>query len=193
MLTQRAVIFTADEITIQQYTTTKALRYGVAIGKVAGAMLAAGLEGDLKEPDDHDAVEGVVVEDDLLDKMNAGRMVEGLLSQIDDERTPALIKAMIQDAVVLYKWQGVMATTWSNEWFDDRFAGNLGDLFTLLSAIFDDNFGQAIQLIKKKMPRTPRTSSKSSQSTTLDNGTGEQAEAASRAPVQASPGSFFAP
>ena len=191
MLTQRAVIFTADEITIQQYTTTKALRYGTTIGKLAGAMLAAGLEGDLKEPDENDAVEGVVVEDDLLDKMNAGKMIEGLLTQVDDEATPELIKSMLKDAVVLYKWQGVMATKWSDEWFDDRFAGNLGDLFTLLMAIFEDNFGQAIALIKKKMPQGRRTSSRSSASTILDNGTGEQAEAASRAPVQESPSSFF--
>lgn len=166
MLSQRTVTLGnevpgTDEVTIRQYPTSKSLKYGTSIGKIAGAMLASGLEGGLSE----------AAEDDILAGMNAGKLVEGLLSQIDEQRTPKLILAMVRDAVVVYQVEGKNVTEWRDAWYEDRFAGALGDLVTLLVAIFEDNFGQAIEVVKKKVRARAGTSGASSQSTILSNGT----------------------
>ena len=97
MLTQRTIAVGEDDFTLLQFPTTKALKYGISIGKIAGAMLAGGLDADLAGE----------AEDDLLAGLDAGKMVEGLLSQIDEERTPKLIKAMLRDALAAYTVKGV--------------------------------------------------------------------------------------
>ena len=166
MLSQRTVTLGSevpgtDEVTIRQFPTSLSLKYGMHIGKLAGAMLSHGLDGDLSQGPS----------DDILEDLNAGKMVEGLLTQIDEEKTPKLIKQMIRDAVVAYQVEGVNVTEWRDAWFEDRFAGCLGDLATLLVAIFEDNFGQAIDLVKKKMRARAGTSEPSSPSPIPGNGT----------------------
>lgn len=169
MLSQRSVTLGSDEVTIRQYPTSKSLKYGTHLGKIAGAMLAGGLDGDMSGE----------AEEDILAAMDAGKVVEGLLKQIDEERTPKLILDMVRDAVVAYQVEGKTVTDWRDAWYEDRFAGALGDLVTLLVAIFEDNFGQAIEVVKKKLGGRAGTTGQSSPSPTPSNGTKPTGEPAS--------------
>lgn len=157
MLSQRQVSVGADDFTLQQYPTTKALSYGIAIGKIAGAMLADGLDPDLSE----------AAQDDILAGLDSGGMVRGLLSQIDQEKTPQLIKSMLRDAIVAYTVEGTTRTAWDDAWYEARFGGALDDLVELLMAVFEDNFVDVVALVKKKALGKRITRAKSSGS---DNG-----------------------
>lgn len=174
MLSQRTLTVGGDEFTLQQYPTTKALSYGIAIGKIAGAMLSGGLDGDI------DGDGG----DDLFSILDAGGMVNGLLSQIDQVKTPELIKSLLKDAIATYQFNGETKTHWDDNWYEARFAGALNDLIVLLMAVFEDNFLDAIDVVKKKVRsmETP-TREKSSASKTGGNGVAR--------PKQESTGSFF--
>ncbi len=162
MLSQRQISVGADDFTLTQFPTTKALRYGIALGKIAGAMLADGLDTDLAED----------AQDDVLAGLDAGGMVRGLLSQIDEQKTPELIKSMLRDALVTYTFQGKTRTEWDDQWYENRFAGALDELVELLTAVFEDNFVAVIDVVKKKVGMSRVTSVQSSES---DNGASPKA------------------
>ena len=156
MLTQRQISVGADDFTLTQFPTTKALSYGIAIGKIAGAMLADGLD---KMAED--------VEGDFIGALDTGGMVRGLLSQLHQDKAPELSKNMLRDALVSYTVGGGTRTKWEDSWYENRFAGALDDLVELLSAVFEDNFVAVIDVVKKKAGVARTTPVRSSAS---DNG-----------------------
>ncbi len=163
MREQRTVVAGEDEFTLQQYPTTKALKYGISIGKIVGAMAAGGLDG----------MEDGEPASDIFDAMDAGGMVKGLMSQLDVDVTPELIKSMLQDAIAAYTVDGKIKTEWSDPWYETRFAGRIGDLVTILMAIFEDNFIQAVDVVKKKVGAVRPTTSPKSSASIPENGSGQ--------------------
>lgn len=146
MLSQRTIVVGGDEFILSQYPTTPAIKYGVSISKIIGSMLAGGLAGDGTLQGEGEF--SMTNEDD----MDLSGMVTGLLTQIDEERTPELIKSMLKDAIVCYTWDGKQCTAWNEEWYETRFAGALEDIVELLVYIIEDNFLEAVLTAKKKMP-----------------------------------------
>lgn len=177
MLNQREINISGEKFVLQQFQTTKALKYGVAVGKIVGAVLAGGFAGDLPEDD----------QGDLLDDLDVSKMIEALISNLHEDRTPALIKSMLRDSLSLYTYNGELLTEWNEVWFETRFAGKLGDLMQLLTAIFEDNYGEAIEVAKKKFrARGGGTHEKSSDSSAPENGGSPRED-------PESPTSFFDP
>lgn len=177
MLSNRQIEVGEDTFTLLQYPTSKALSYGISIGKIAGAMLAGGLDTDLDTEED---------QNDPFGGLDAGKMVEGLLSQIDEARTPELIKAMLKDAITAYTVKGQTRTAWDDAWYEDRFAGALEDLVTVLVAIFQDNFVAVVEIVKKKAGKARATRARSSAS-----GNGAAPSPTPDSPPLESTGSFF--
>ena len=163
MLSQRTIVVGGDEFVLNQYPTTVALKFGISISKIVGSMVAGGFAGD-----NNLQGEG---EFSIDDDMDISGMVTGLLSQIDETRTPELIKSMLKSAIVQYKWDGKLHTVWLDDWYEARFAGALEDMVELLVAIIEDNFLQAIQVAKKKFAGIG--SKKSSEQSTPANGSAQ--------------------
>ena len=151
MLEQKTITIGGDDFVLEQLPTTPALKYAIALGKIFGTMLAGGFD-----------IENFDEEKDTFDQLNASKMVTGLLSQLDAEKTPELIKSMIKDSLKEPKW--------SNDWYERRFSGELGDLTKLLTHILQDNFGDVLEIAKKKLQAVPITRPKSSDSGTEQNG-----------------------
>ena len=151
MLEQKTITVGGDDFVLEQLPTTPALKYAIALGKIFGTMLAGGF--DIPDFDE---------DKDTFDQLNAPKMITGLLSQLDAEKTPELIKSMIRDSLKDPKW--------SNDWYERRFSGELGDLTKLLTHILQDNFGDVLEIAKKKLQEVPITRPKSSDSGTEQNG-----------------------
>lgn len=145
MLSQRTITVGGDEFVLQQFPATTALRYGIAVGKMVGSMLAGGLDGE--------GALGGDGEFNVGDDLNLGGIVRGLLGQLDEVRTPELIKNMLKDAIAAYTFEGQQFTAMTDDWYEARFAGALEDIVELLAAIVEDNFLKAILAAKKKMPQ----------------------------------------
>lgn len=151
MLENKTITIGGDDFVLEQLPTTPALKYAIALGKIFGTMLAGGFD-----------IENFDEEKDTFDQLNASKMVTGLLSQLDAEKTPELIKSMIRDSLLSPKW--------SNDWYERRFSGELADLTQLLTHILQDNFGDVLEIAKKKLQAVPITRPKSSDSGTEQNG-----------------------
>ena len=176
-LDQRNIEIGGEQFVIGKLPTSDALRFGVIIGRIFGSVISGGLEDDLNDDQEDQEDETVVV--DLFAKMNVSRMIDGLMGHMDERKVPALIKEMVSKTIYLPKY--------SEPWYESRFAGNLDDLMELLTAIFEDNFGGAIETAKKKFQGLGQTTSeKSLELQAGENGT-------SPTEPEASPESFFDP
>ncbi len=165
MLEQTTIQVGDDEFVLEQFPSTPGLKYGIKVGRIFGTMLAGGFDNDIQEGGD------------LLDQLDISKMITGLLSQLHDDETPRLIKAMIRDSI--------KKPHWSDEWYEDRFAGRFGDMAQVLMVILMDNFGDVLEIAKKKFQAArPPTPPKSSAPSTGENGGSPQDQAEST-------GSFF--
>ncbi len=151
MLENKTITIGGDDFVLEQLPATPGLKYAIQIGKIFGTMIAGGF--DIKDFDE---------KKDILKQLNYPKMITGLLSQLDDESTPKLIKSMIRDSLLSPKW--------SNDWYERRFSGELADLTQLLTHILQDNFGDVLEIAKKKFREVPITRQKSSEESTAVNG-----------------------
>lgn len=182
MLDQRDIEIGGEKFVIGKLPTSDALKYGIILGRIIGSVLAGGLEGmNLDDLDDSEPEEGEEgeLDFDLADHMDPSKMIEALLTHMDERKVPALIQELVEKSVALPKY--------STEWYDTRFAGKLPDLLELLTAIFEDNFGGVIEAGKKKFQEFGRTTpEKFSDISTEGNGSNPT-------PEEESPPSFFDP
>ena len=177
MLDQTTIKLGDDEFVLMQFPTSVALKYAVQVGRIFGTMIAGGFDGvDLDDSQD------------IMDQLDISKMLTGLLSQMHDERTPALIKNMLKDSIVKYvNEEGLTTTAWDNAWYESRFAGKLGDMAQLLMVVLTENFADVLTIAKKKFKSArPPTQSKS-----LGDGTGANGSHPGEEPE--STGSFFGP
>ena len=151
MLEQKTITVGGDDFVLEQLPATPGLKYAIQIGKIFGTMIAGGF--DIKDFDE---------KKDILKQLNYPKMITGLLSQLDDESTPKLIKSMIRDSMKSPKF--------SDTWYETRFAGKFDDMMELVTEIIMINFGEALEVAKKKFREVPITRQKSSEESTAVNG-----------------------
>lgn len=170
MLDQRDIEIGGERFRIGKLPTSEALKFGIIFGRIAGSILAGGLERDFKnldsdpEEEEEGAKDDENVKFDLMDQLDISRMIEGLMEHMDERKVPALIQDLVEKSVALPKYSLV--------WFDTRFAGKLDELLELLTEIFTDNFGGVIETAKKKFQESGQTTSgKSSDTSEEGNGT----------------------
>lgn len=175
MLSQKTIEIGGDTFILQQFPTTQALEFGVAVGKIVGSMMAGGLDGDGN-------LEGEG-EFDFQTDMDVSGMIRGIMSALNDE-TPLLIKRMTMAAIASWSHDGESMPGMTETWYESRFAGALEDLVEILTVIVEDNFVAAILAAKKKAGAN--ISAPSSAPSARANGSGQ-------AMLEESPDSFFAP
>lgn len=177
MLDQHDVEIGGERFVVGKMSTSDALRFGVILGRIFGSVMAGGLDRGVDLGDDPEEPEEDDVTIDLAEQMNIGKMIEGLMVHMDERKVPALIQELVQKSVALPKF--------SPEWYDTRFAGKLDQLLDLLTVIFEDNFGGAIETARKKFEGFGLTTSpKFSDHSTGGNGLDPT-------PEKESPASFF--
>ncbi len=179
-LAQRDIEIGGETFVIGKLPTSDALRFGVILGRIFGSVIAGGLSKGIDPgmaPEEGAEEEEEFI--DILEQMDIGKMVEGLMVHMDERKIPRLIQEMVEKSVHLPKYSEV--------WYETRFAGELGDLIELLTAIFEDNFGGAIETAKKKFPEFGRTISE------RFSDSSEGANGSSPNPEEESQPSFFDP
>lgn len=128
MLEQKSVSLGSGEIVIQQLGTTLALKHSVILGNLFGGA-AQGVESYSTKIENWN--------------INFGRIISGMIDQLDPEKSPAWIKELVQ--------QSVIQPTFTDDWFDITFSGNLEELMELLKAILEFNYGGLIEYARKKI------------------------------------------
>lgn len=140
MLDQNDVQIGSDTLRIESLPATKALTLLAELTAIASGV-GAGIS-DL--PSSLNEIEKA---------FNLGKMLEGLLSKIDPEKTPVLIKRIIRDSLPVWNDQVPSAF---DDWYDNRFSRKLDDLGILLFAIFEWNFGDPVDWVKKILAKLPK-------------------------------------
>ncbi len=136
-LEQREIVLAFDSVMIQQLGTTKAIKYSVMLSKLVGG-LASGIK--------------TLGATDVMDwDIDIGRMVAGVVEQLDQEATPALLKALVRDSLIKPQW--------NDTWFEATFSGNLDQLLELVKGILEFNYGGLVEHLRKKIPGTLASSS----------------------------------
>ena len=152
MLDQKDVQIGDDVFLIESLPATKSLALLAELSIIAGGM-GMGIT-DLPSNTD-----------EIAKAFNLGAMVQGLMSKIDPVKTPALIKRIIQDSLPKYRDGG--GPNAFDDWYEDRFSRGVHDQAMLLYAIFEWNYGDPIEWVKKTLANLPQKESAS------ENGQGE--------------------
>ncbi len=129
MLEQKTVLIGDVEITIQQLGTSKALKHSIILGQLFGGV-SQGI-----------ASQGKTTFQDW--DIDFGRMIDGILSKLDSEKSPAWIKELIKESVI--------QPAYTQDWFDITFSGSLENLLELVKAILEQNYGGLFEYARKKI------------------------------------------
>ncbi len=135
-LEQKTVSLSFGDVMIQQLGTSKAIKYSVAMSKVVGGM-AHGVK--------------TMGETNVLNwDVDVGKVVTGLVEQLDQDATPALLKSLVRDSLIQPQW--------NDTWFEATFSGSLDQLVELIKAILEFNYGGLVEHLRKKIPGTSASS-----------------------------------
>lgn len=129
MLEQKTINIDGNEITIQQLGTTLALRHSVILGQLFSGM-SKGIESKGKKS----------IQDWNID---FGEIIQGLMSEMDPDKSPLWIKELVQ--------QSVVTPQFNDTWFDATFSGNLENLLLLIIEILNHNYGGLFEYARKKI------------------------------------------
>jgi hypothetical protein len=132
MLSQKTVLIDGKELIIQQLGTTNALNHAIILGQLIGGV-SQGV----------DSRGSTDVGDWFID---FGKMAEGVLSKLDSEESPRWIKRLIQ--------QSLIKPTYSDDWYESFFSGNIDGLAELIKQILEHNYGGLFEFAKKKIEDT---------------------------------------
>ncbi len=143
MIAQKTVTIGEEAFRIESLPSTQALSL---LAELAG--IASGLGMGIKDlPSSMDEVNEA-----LAKTIDLGAMVQGLFAKIDPVKTPALIKRIIRDSLPIWNDKPGF-----DDWYDDRFSRGVHDLMALLYAIFDWNYGDPLEWVKKTVAKLPKT------------------------------------
>lgn len=147
MLQDKELIYEkAGTLRIKQLPTSKALRYSVALGKIA-----VPIADSLGFTDSGNGKAQI--------SLDAVGIVHSLMGALDEEKTPALIRDLVRDSVIVPDWG-------DGTWYESRFGANFQELFKLVEEIIRFNYGGALELLGKTMVPGADTSPESSEAET---------------------------
>lgn len=132
-----------DTFKIQSFPATRALQVAAKLVKMVGGAGIGINDFTLKV-------------EELSEAYHVGKMIQGILQNIDATDDPKFIKNIVQEVLVSPNFkdvkEGENADEKFNLWYEDRFAGKqLQDLPVLLYGIFSHNYGDPVAYIKKIM------------------------------------------
>ncbi len=139
MLEQTTVVVGEDELVIESLPATVALQLLTKTIKIVGGA-SKGVQdfpSSLKEFQD-------LAKNGLGDYIHLGNMVEGLLDRIDTKEVPDLIKATIRASLPLWRDKPGKGEGSFEDWFENRFSREFGDLFQLLFEIYKYNYREPV-------------------------------------------------
>lgn len=139
---KEVVLERAGTLRIKQLPTSTALRFSVALGKLA-VPIAEGF--------------------DFSDQDNSKRQISfeavdiarRVMNVMDEQRTPDMVRDLVKASVVQPPWD-------DGGWYETRFAANFKELFELLKEIIQFNYGGVLELLGKTMSGTEEDTSPSS-------------------------------
>ena len=119
------------EYVIQQLPSTRGMEVGIHLIKIITG--AAEGVGSIREGEDF-----------LNAEYNPAQMAAGLMKRIHEQGTPAFIKTLLKESLIIPDPVGDKY----DEWYESHFSANYDELFDLIAAIISHN--GYIDLIKKK-------------------------------------------
>ncbi len=138
-LEQKTVTIAGTEITIQQLGAQLALKHSIILGKLFGGM-AHGIDSKGKK--------------EVLDwNIDVGKMVDGVISNLDPEESPAWIMLLLK--------QSMIKPEFTDDWFNVTFSGGLENLLELLKVILEHNYGGLLAYTRKKIEAVTTSDSSS--------------------------------
>ncbi len=135
MIENKKLTIGGDSIIIQSLPATRSASIGFMLLKIIGGVGAgvSDISFNMKE---------------LAQFLHAGKMVQGLLANIDADGTAELIRDIIRESVVQPSFEGQPSKAFI-DWYENRFSMELQDLLVLLVEIFQHNYGNPLEWLKK--------------------------------------------
>lgn len=143
MITTKEVQIGKDEFSIQSLPATRALQIAAKLTKVVGGAGMGIKDFTLKV-------------EELPEAVHLGKVVQGILQNIDADGAPELIRSVVRETLVKPNFEGEGGEEKFIAWYENRFAGELQDLAALLYEIFSHNYGDPWEWVKKVMAQATK-------------------------------------
>lgn len=151
MLDQDTIVVGGDEMVIESLPVTDALRLITRTIKIVGGLG----KGITDFPTSVAEFKKLSEDKNLENYIHLGGMVEGLLDRLDSEEVPLLIKNTIKASLPLYRDRPISGEGSFDQWYENRFSREFGDLFCLLLEIFKYNYGGPVEWLAGFFSATP--------------------------------------
>lgn len=137
---QRTVDLPSGPVTIQAMGPDNALAFMARLVRLIGGASAGVVDIPLgaKSAEEWKA--------QVEKSISVGAAINGLLTGIDPEQTPALIRNLVRASAVL---PAVTSERQFVDWYGPRFTGRTDELFALVAEIIAFNYGPPLEWLKK--------------------------------------------
>lgn len=146
MIEPKTITVGGEDIIIQSLPATRALSTLATLTKILGGAGKGIQDFPSMANELRDALSGGT--------LHLGKMMEGVLDQIDPDITSEFIKTVVRASVPTFEGDGAEGRF--DAWYESKFSRGLDDLFFLLKEIFVHNFGDPVEWIKKTMARAEK-------------------------------------